>query len=223
MTTLLLVPGAGGDGWYWHRVVPLLAQQGHRAIAVTLPAADEAAGLAEYADAIVAAGRDAGSLVLVAQSMGCFSAAMAVRGLEVEEMVLVNAMVPAPGESPGEWWGAVGQPEAARQQAVREGRSEEFDPARDFFHDVPAEVTEEAFRQGEPAQAGRPFGEPWPLDRWPDVPTRGIAGAHDRLFPVEFQQRVARERLGIELDVVPGGHLIALARPDVVASHLMGT
>lgn len=42
--------------------------------------------------------------------------------------------------------------------------------------------------------------------------TGGLAGSGDRLFPAELQQRVARERLGIELDVIPGGHLVALAK-----------
>ena len=59
--TFVLVPGAGGEGWYWHRVVPLLEAAGHRAIAVDLPTGDADAGLEDYADAIVAAlGRHAG-------------------------------------------------------------------------------------------------------------------------------------------------------------------
>src|SRR3954452_12040729 len=108
MTTFVLVPGAGGDAWFWHRLVSELERRGHAAIAVTLPAADESAGLAEYADAIVEAAQDAGPVVLVAQSMAGFSAPLAVDRLEVERLVLINAMVPAPGESAGAWWEAVG-------------------------------------------------------------------------------------------------------------------
>ncbi len=55
MTTFVLVPGAGGQAWYWHRVVPELQARGHEAIAVDLPAADDGAGFIEYADAVVAA------------------------------------------------------------------------------------------------------------------------------------------------------------------------
>jgi pimeloyl-ACP methyl ester carboxylesterase len=43
--TFVLIPGAGGAAWYWHRVVPLLQAAGHDAIAVDLPADDPAAGL----------------------------------------------------------------------------------------------------------------------------------------------------------------------------------
>jgi hypothetical protein len=44
MTTFVLIPGAGGAAWYWHRVVPLIERAGHEAIAVDLPAEDESAG-----------------------------------------------------------------------------------------------------------------------------------------------------------------------------------
>jgi alpha-beta hydrolase superfamily lysophospholipase len=222
MTTFLLVPGAGGDGWFWHRLVEVLAARGHRAVAVTLPAADESAGLAAYADTIVDAGRDAGPVVLVAQSMGGFSAPLAVDRLDVERLVLVNAMVPVPGESAGEWGVAVGQEEAARLAALRDGRPTGFDVMRDFFHDVPDDVTQEFLARDASDESARAFEDPWPLDAWPDVATSGIAGADDRLFPAELQQRVARERLGIALDVVPGGHLVALASPEVVADRLVG-
>jgi pimeloyl-ACP methyl ester carboxylesterase len=65
-----------------------------------------------------------------------------------------------------------------------------------------------------------PFSQPWPLDRWPDVPTRVVAGRDDRLFPLEFQRRVAHERLGLDIDEIPGGHLAALSRPVKLADQL---
>ena len=33
--------------------------------------------------------------------------------------------------------------------------------------------------------------------------------------------KVARERLGLEADALPGGHLIALARPEPLADYLV--
>jgi pimeloyl-ACP methyl ester carboxylesterase len=89
-----------------------------------------------------------------------------------------------------------------------------------FFHDVPPEVTADAFSRGEPRQADRPFGDPWPLAAWPDVPTAVIAGRHDRLFPLPFMQRLALERLGINADVIDSGHLPALSRPDELTHRL---
>src|SRR3954469_11214610 len=101
--TYVLVPGAGGEASYWHRVVPLLERDGERVVAVELPTGDPGAGLAAYADAIVAAtceGGDATDVTLVAQSMGAFSAPLACDRLDVRRIVLVNAMVPCPGETP---------------------------------------------------------------------------------------------------------------------------
>jgi pimeloyl-ACP methyl ester carboxylesterase len=53
----LLLPGAGGDSWYWHRVTPLLPAQGHEVISPDLPASDDTAGLGEYADVALDAGQ----------------------------------------------------------------------------------------------------------------------------------------------------------------------
>lgn len=222
MSTFVLVPGAGGDARQWHRAVPLLETSGHRAIAVDLPSADPDAGWAEYADAIVGAAGAAEDVVLVAASMGAFCAPVAADRLDVRRVVLVNAMVPAPGETAGEWWTATGAQEAARASAEADGRNPALDPVADFFHDVPAEVTADAFARGEPVQADKPFTDPWPRAAWPDVSTTGIAGRDDRLFPAVFQHRVAQQRIGVDLDVVPGGHLLALSQPESVAVAILG-
>jgi pimeloyl-ACP methyl ester carboxylesterase len=153
--------------------------------------------------------------------MGAFTAPIVASRVPTASIVLVNPMVPLAGESPGQWWEATGQRQAriAYFERIGLGRSE-FDMVEDFFHDVPASVREEAFQQGEPEQSDTPFGQPWPLDRWPDVPTRVIQGSDDRCFPLDFQRRVVRERLGLEVEVMPGGHLVALSQPEELASRI---
>jgi pimeloyl-ACP methyl ester carboxylesterase len=223
MTTYVLVPGGGGQAWYWHRVVPLLRAASHTAIAVGLPAADEAAGLADYTDAIVRSARTAPGCVVVAQSMGGFSAPQACEPLDASRLVLVNAMIPMPGEVLGEWWDHVGQPAARAAKAVADGRDSdaEFDPFEVFFHDVPADVVEAAKSVPPPEQAARPFADAWPLGGWPDVPTVVLSSADDRFLPLELQQRVAQERLGITTQLLPGGHLPALACPEALVGRLL--
>lgn len=220
--TFVLVPGAGGQAWYWHRVVAELEARGHAALAVELPADDDAADLDVYADAIAeaAAGRD--GVVLVAQSMGGLSAPVACDRVPVLLLVLVNAMIPRPGETGGEWWEVTGQAQAASDFAAAQGRTSvgELDVMDVFFHDVPADVVDAAMEAGEPDQSDTPFTQPFPLEGWPDVPTRVVASQDDRLFPAEFQRRVATERLGITPDEVPGGHLVALAQPVALADRL---
>jgi hypothetical protein len=48
-----------------------------------------------------------------------------------------------------------------------------------------------------------------------------IAGRHDRFFPLAFVQQLARERLGVEPEIVPSGHLPALACPDELTASLL--
>ncbi|WP_377266891.1 alpha/beta fold hydrolase [Peterkaempfera sp. SMS 1(5)a] len=220
MSAFVLVPGAGGAAWYWHRVVPELQARGHGAVAVELPGADESAGLPEYTDAVVAAIGDHDDVVLVAQSMGGFTAAMACARVPVDLLVLVNAMIPVPGETPGQWWGNTGSPAARVAAAEAGGYSAEFDPATYFLHDVPAEVAA-AGEAHERPEADIAFSQPCDIDQWPDVTTRVLAAADDRLFPVEFQRRVARNRLGITADEMPGGHLVALSRPIELVDRLI--
>src|SRR5215468_7005396 len=109
MTTFVLIPGAGGAAWYWHRLLPLLEQAGHKALAVDLPGDDPHAGLHAYADRVIA-------------SIG-----------KSNDVTLVD----------------------------------------------------------------------------------------DRFFPGDFQARLARERLGKSTDEVPGGHLVALSRPQELAKLLI--
>ncbi len=224
-STFILVPGAGGDAFYWHRVLPLLRDAGHEAVAVDLPAGQDGAGLAEYADAIAAAMGDRSDVVLVAQSMGAYSAPMACARGDVSRIVLVAPMIPAPGESPGEFWEASGQTAAMRDLSVQEGRDPDapFDLHVMFLHDMPDEVGERLLAHGEGGDEGASWDDPWPLDAWPDVPTTVIAGARDRLFPLDFMRALSRERLGIDdVSVIDSGHLPALSRPEDLTRLLLG-
>lgn len=220
MNVFVLIPGAGGAAWYWHRVVPELQARGQQAVAVDLPGDDESAGLTEYADAVVAAIGDHEDVVLVAQSLGGFTAPMVCARVPVGLLVLVNAMIPLPGETPGQWWDQTGWLAARVAAAEAAGYAAEFDLATYFLHDVPPEVVDAGASHERP-EADVAFSRPCDIDRWPDVTTRVVAAAEDRFFPLEFQRRVARDRLGIHADEVPGGHLVALSRPVDLVDRLM--
>jgi len=222
MIAYVLISGAGGDAWYWHLLEPEHRGRGHDVVAVDMPADDDSAGLAEYTDSVVEAIATRTGIVLVAQSFGGFTAPLVCERVPVDLLVMLNAMMPSPGESPGEWWANTGHAKARAEQAARDGRDlaagEDLMDA--FFHDVSSEVVAEARAKGEPRQSGTPFKEPWPLPEWPDVPTRFLQGRDDHFFPVEFQRRVVWERLGIALDEIAGGHLLALVRPKELADRL---
>jgi pimeloyl-ACP methyl ester carboxylesterase len=220
MTAFLLIPGAGGQAGYWYRVVERLRERRHEAIALDLPADDAEAGLSAYAESAVAAGDGCADLVVVAQSLGAFTAVPASERLAPRELVLLNAMIPAPGERAADWGEHTGADDARRAAARAGGYPDSLDLRTCFCHDVPPEVTARGL--GEPRdEAEIAFAEPCPFTRWPDVPTRVLAGRDDRFLPFGFQRRVARERLGVDAVPVPGGHLAALSRPDAVVDALL--
>jgi pimeloyl-ACP methyl ester carboxylesterase len=222
MATFALIPGAGGVAWYWHRVVPLLEAAGHEAIAVDLPGDDEGAGLATYAARVVdAIGGRTADVVVVAQSLGGFTAPLVCARARVCRLVFVNAMIPLPGETAGAFWDNTNA-EAARTAAAQgEGYSPDFDLVTYFLHDVPPDIVAggEKYQR---AEAKIVFAERCSFDAWPRIPMHVIAGRDDRFFPIDFQRRIARERLGLDVDELAGGHLVALSNPRALADQLLG-
>lgn len=223
MSTFVLIPGAGGAAWYWHRVVPLLEAAGHEAIAVDLPGNDESQGMNAYAEIVVDAIGSRERATVVAQSLGGFTAAIVAERTAIERIVFVNAMIPLPGETAGAWWDNTRSTEAREAAARTHGYSVEFDPATYFLHDVPEDVALGGAKH-QRQEAKIIFGEPARFEHWPDVPMLVVIGKDDRFFPPDFQARVARERLGASVEIVelPGGHLVALSHPRELTDTLLG-
>jgi pimeloyl-ACP methyl ester carboxylesterase len=210
MATYVLIHGAGDVGWYWHLVEAELRGRGHDVAVMDLPVEDDAAGLREYADAVVAAIGGRGHVVVVAQSFGGYVAPLVCERAQVDLLVLVAGMVPSPGES-------------AQEMLVNTGYKPA--PQRDssdvaiFYHDVPPALAREAIARGR-RQSETPGRQPWPLAAWPEVPTRFILCRNDRLFPAKWLRGVVRARLGITPDEIDSGHTPALSRPKELAETL---
>src|ERR1700741_4900773 len=117
MATFVLVPGAGGMAWYWHRAVPLIRAAGHEPIAVDLPGDDRRAGVAADADIGIRESAEQIHVILVAQSLAGFTVPLVCARTPVRMVVFVNAMIPKPGETAGAWWGATGAVERGDQAA----------------------------------------------------------------------------------------------------------
>lgn len=179
-------------------------------VAVDLPSDDDSAGLSEYADSVVDAIGDRTGLVVVAQSLGGFTAPLVCSRVPVDMLVLVAGMIPSPGETFDDWWANTGY----------EGAGDDDDEIATFLQDVPPDLAAEALRRGRP-QSSTPLAEPWPLREWPDVPTRYLLCREDRCFPPEFTRRLVRDRLGIVPDEIDGGHTPALSRPKDLADRLI--
>jgi pimeloyl-ACP methyl ester carboxylesterase len=223
MSTFILIHGAGDVGWYWHLVEAELRARGHDVVAPDLPGDDESAGLEEYADAVVQAVGERTELIVVGQSFGGFTAPLVAERLHADLLVLVAAMIPSPGEAPGDWWGNTGYREAMREQAARDGGlTGNEDPFVCFYHDVPRELAEEAMskERAHPSQAS--MAAPWPLDAWPAIETRFVLCTEDRFLPALLMRRLVAERLKIAPDEIAAGHCVALGRPRELAEMLVG-
>jgi pimeloyl-ACP methyl ester carboxylesterase len=166
MSTFVLIPGAGGNAEYWSLLVRELERRGHEAIAVDIPEQDPALGLPEYADIVVAAidGRD--GVVLVAQSLGGFTAPMVATRVPVAMIVLVNAMIPLPGETPGAWWDDVESGAARRAADAAAGRDGAFDLETYFLHDLSDEARAVLYARPAYEPSNTPFDQPCEFERW---------------------------------------------------------
>jgi pimeloyl-ACP methyl ester carboxylesterase len=220
MTSAVLIPGAGGLGWYWHLVERDLQGRGYDAFAVDLAAARQT-GLPAYADAVVNAIDGRTDVALVAQSMGAFTAPLVWQRVPTRMVVFVNAMIPRPGETPGEWWDNVGSEQARTAAAALHGYTARFDLTTYFMHDIPADLAAE-MQEHAASQLDEKFDDACTFDAWPPIPIHVLTGREDRFFPLELQQRVARERLGVDPVTVPGGHLAALSYPEEMAAVIAG-
>lgn len=221
MATFVLIHGAGDVGWSWHLVAAELRRHGHEVFAPDLPSEDEDAGLPEFADTVLAALGAHRDAVVVGHSFGGFTAPLVADRLPHARLVYLAAMIPFPGERPADWWERTGYARAAQEQAARDGGlTGNEDPYVSFWNGVPRPLAEEAERRSR-RQTEASSAAPWPLAAHPAVPTRVLACREDRFFPLAFQHRVARERLGLEVEEVPGCHCAMLSHPRELARALV--
>jgi pimeloyl-ACP methyl ester carboxylesterase len=218
VVTFALIPGAASGPQYWAPLAEVLRTRGHRAVPVDLPCDDETRGLEDYVAAAVEAIGRTTRLVVVAHSLGGFTAPLLCEHLPVELLVLVQAMVPLPGERACDWWGNTAHAEALRALGFDSG-----DVTDTFMHDLSPAMREAALSSAR-EQAERPTADPWPLATWPNVPTRFVLCTKDRFFPEPFMRRVVADRLRVTPDEIHAGHLPMLSAPrelaDVLTSYL---
>lgn len=89
-----------------------------------------------------------------------------------------------------------------------------------YYHDVSPALASEALRRERNHPSDRAYGEPWPLDAWPDVRTHFLLCLEDRLFPADWMRGVVHDRLGIVPDGIRSGHCPMLSQPAELARRL---
>ena len=205
--TFVLVHGAADRAASWDEVAAALRGRGHDVVAVDLPCEDDGAGLVAYADVVAGAVGEREDLVVVGHSLGGYTAVLLADRLPTRMLVLVTAMVPRPGETPMEFWANTGH------------RFGNDDVIETYLPDATPEQAERALALGRD-QSGTPMDQPFPLDAWPEVPTRYLACTRDNFNPPEWTRAMVRDRLGIEADEIDTGHCPYITRPEELANRL---
>ena len=148
MATFVLIPGAGGDPWEWHLLVPELEALGHDVVAVTAPGGRRPtpAGPSTPTPSSTAIGdrtRPSSSSPSPSPASPRRSSAS---GVPVDLLVLLNAMIPMPGETGNAWWSNTRRKEAEQAYFAEVGLPPETadDELAVYFHDVPPDVVAEA-------------------------------------------------------------------------------
>ena len=139
--------------------------------------------------------------------------------IDAAALIYVSAMVPRVGERPMDWWVATGC-ERAQRAAAAVGGYDPDDMEALFYNGVdPAVVADEVER----VQSEAPSLAPWPAPALPELPTRFVLFREDRLFPEQFMRSVVADRLGIEPESIPGGHMAMLSHPAELADALVAS
>jgi hypothetical protein len=178
------------------------------------PEAVSTASLDDYAATVAAAGGGRPDLVIVGQSYVAFTATLAAAQLRPRLLVLLAGMIPAPGESPGQWWANTGYRHAVQQQARLDGGKTGHD---DSAHQLLQRFAAPAGRGG--AAQGWARGVRSGLEH--TLASRYVAGrAHQvrrvpgpPVLPAAFMRQLAQQRLGTIPDEIPGCHCAALSHP----------
>src|ERR1700755_1765440 len=108
MATIALIHGGGDSASSWGPVFLQLRELDHTPVAINLPSEDPAASWPQYADAVAASVRGKSDIVVVAQSLGGFTAPCVCERVPVRQLILVAAMVPTPGGLAGNYWSDAG-------------------------------------------------------------------------------------------------------------------
>jgi pimeloyl-ACP methyl ester carboxylesterase len=206
MATIAVIHGGGDSASSWGPVLLQLRELDHTPVAINLPCEDPNASWPEYADAVAASVRNKSNIVVVAHSLGGFTAPLVCERVAVQQLILVAAMIPTPGAIAGNYWRDAGY------------GTLEFDDET-FYHDLSPEARTLA-KRAERGQADKPMSDPWPLPAWPRVRTRFILGRNDRVLPAAVTRRIVRERLAIEADEMDTGHCVYLAKPVELAQRI---
>lgn len=220
MSAFVLVHGGYHGGWCWEPLAAALERQGHVVIAPDLPCDDPEAGYEAYTRTVQAAIDErvepAEPVVLVGHSLGCYTVPLVAERRPTARLVLLCAVPALPGAPIPMDDGSILTDDLLQAKQYLDGSGLAMQsPAtfnRLFYDDCDPATAWSALVRLRP-QGTKPLTEPWPLRRWPDVPTTLALARHDNVVAFERALEPARRFLGgHEPVVLDGGHSVFLTQ-----------
>jgi pimeloyl-ACP methyl ester carboxylesterase len=222
---VVLVHGAWGGAWVWEQVVPLLDEQGVRAVAVDLPSvgapgastADlrtDAQAVADVLDSLD------GPKVLCGHSYGGMVVTAAAAGRDdVVRLVYLCAFMPDAGES---LFALTGGAPAPWIEILADGRSiPNADHVRAHGYSDTDEATREAAIARLRPQVTAPFRGEIEVAAWRSIPSTYVVCSEDASLPPELQRTVFGPRAD-EVVELAAGHHAYYSQASSVAALLAG-
>jgi pimeloyl-ACP methyl ester carboxylesterase len=220
MSVFCLVHGSAQNASGWDLLVPELEKLGHSTIRPSLPTDSRDASATAYARVIAdSIPADAKDVVVVTHSASCTFLPLIPALRPVSRMVFLAGVIPQVGTSIM----AQIQSDRSMMNPAWIGKNPIADDAvaREFlFHDCSEDVVRWALRTRSLMMAVRALTETCPLEKWPEVPASYIVCTDDRTVQPEWSRRAARERLGVEVIEIAGGHCPYVSRPAALARVL---
>jgi len=197
-------------------------------VAMDLPCDDGSASFDTYADVVCDAlkGRD-DDVVLVGHSLAGMTIPLVAVRRPVRHLVYLCATIPDIGRSMFDQL----RDEPILNPAYVKGLSEPDMQNRTvwvdlklacelIFADCDESTSEAAVNRLRP-QSRSPFSAPFSLAQFPAVACTSVICGEDQYVSPEWSRRVARDRLGMDLVELPGGHSPFLSRPSALADVLL--
>src|SRR5262245_61863647 len=221
-TSYCLIHGSGQGPGGWKLLVDELERRGHRVLtpAFDLSRTDEGAAwhAGKLVEALEGFGEEPSKVVCVAHSASGMYLPLVAERWQPRKMVFLAALIPRPGISIVEQFRA--DPSMFNPSWVGQNPRDDRVALDYVFHDCPPDHLEWAMSTRVYFYAKRALEEACPLTAWPSVRAAYVACADDRTITPAWQYRAARERLGVDPVVLPGGHCPHVSRPEVLADVL---
>lgn len=221
MADFILVHGGLAGAWCWDLFRPELHRLGHTTQAMDLPIEDPDLTLEDYADAVIAATRDATEKSwLVGHSMGGLIIPRVALKKPMAGLIFLCAGLPARTmDEHIESYESRNPDNEAHFLAAGPGRIRlSFESAvNDFFHDCPEEMQRWAYSQFR-SQATGPFSDFNPISDFPAIPMHAVITSDDAIVLKGRHTAMFRKRIGVEPVELPGSHCPFMSRPAELAA-----